>query len=140
MTFSRALLCLFVISISIAAVAADKPANAAREPTETQNPIFGFQSTTSPDSTVLVNPFIQDKADSDLLGQGARSDSYSLSELNGDVCYTMRSYKVRRTERLRENQSGLRDYSTCQMASNYRVRSADAKAAAAKAEKSGGRH
>lgn len=129
MAFSRVLLYLFLTNISIAALGADNPANAALDSTETQNGTLGFQSTTSRDSIALVNPLIQNNANPDLLGpEKARSGSYSLSDLNGDVCYTIRSYKVRRTERLRDNQSGMRGYSTCEMASDYRVRSADAKA------------
>ena len=41
------------------------------------------------------------------------------------VCFTMRTYKVKPTERLRDNESGSAGYSTCQMGSNYKVRSAD---------------
>jgi hypothetical protein len=44
---------------------------------------------------------------------------------NKDVCYTMRSYKVKRTERLGDSQSGVRGYSTCEMASSYRLRSTE---------------
>jgi hypothetical protein len=40
------------------------------------------------------------------------------------VCFTMRTYKVKPTERLQDNESGMRGYSTCQMGSDYRVRSA----------------
>ncbi len=43
----------------------------------------------------------------------------------GNVCYTMRSYKVKRRERFAENESGRASYSTCEMASAYRLRSAD---------------
>lgn len=128
MTFSRVLLCLCLVSISITAVAADEHANASSGSPAAENPLL--QSTNPvPDTTALTNPFPQDKADSGLLGpQKARSESYSLSDLNGDVCYTMRSYKVKRTERLTDNQTGLRGYSTCETASSYRIRSAEAKA------------
>jgi hypothetical protein len=40
------------------------------------------------------------------------------------VCFTMRTYKVKPMERLQDNESGTRGYSTCQMGSDYRVRSA----------------
>ena len=39
-------------------------------------------------------------------------------------CLKLRMYKVARTERLRQGDSGLRGYSTCQWASDYQVRSA----------------
>lgn len=42
-----------------------------------------------------------------------------------EVCFTMRTYKVKPTERLREGESGSMGQSTCQMGSNYKVRSAD---------------
>jgi hypothetical protein len=44
-----------------------------------------------------------------------------------DVCYTMRTYKVKMTERLSENESGSRGYSTCLFAREYQIRSADIK-------------
>jgi hypothetical protein len=46
-----------------------------------------------------------------------------LSPLAG-VCFTMRTYKVKRTERFRDNDRGTTAYSTCQLGSNYNVRSA----------------
>jgi hypothetical protein len=52
---------------------------------------------------------------------GQRIDPNPLA----DTCFTMRTYKVKPTERLRENESGSTEYSTCQMGSNYRIRSAD---------------
>ena len=44
---------------------------------------------------------------------------------NANICFTMRSYKVKRTERLAKNEDGLTGYSTCKMESSFRVRSAD---------------
>ncbi len=43
----------------------------------------------------------------------------------GNICYTMRSYKVKPKERFAENESARAGYSTCEMASAYRLRSAD---------------
>jgi hypothetical protein len=39
-------------------------------------------------------------------------------------CYTMRMYKVKRKEHFANGENGLRGYSTCELASNYQVRSA----------------
>lgn len=50
----------------------------------------------------------------------------SLGEVHGDVCYTMRSYKVQPSERIREHESVLRGYSECEVASNFQIRSAEA--------------
>jgi hypothetical protein len=44
--------------------------------------------------------------------------------LNDDLCYTMRTYKVKRKEHFADGESGSRGYSTCEMATNYQVRSA----------------
>ena len=41
------------------------------------------------------------------------------------TCFTMRTYKVKPTERLRDDDSSSTEYSICQMGSNYRIRSAD---------------
>jgi len=41
---------------------------------------------------------------------------------SGDLCYTMRTYKVKRTERLGAGESATRGYSTCELASNFQVR------------------
>jgi hypothetical protein len=53
--------------------------------------------------------------------------------LDASVCFTMRSYRVKRTERLANNEHGLTGYSTCEMGSSFRLRSAD-DAAPAKAK------
>ena len=50
----------------------------------------------------------------------------SLAGPNGDVCYAMRTYKVRPTERIREHENFFRGYSECEMASNFQIRSAEA--------------
>ena len=45
------------------------------------------------------------------------------NSLNDDVCYTMRTYKVKRTERLAKGESASRGYSTCELAPNFQIRS-----------------
>jgi hypothetical protein len=44
--------------------------------------------------------------------------------LNNTDCYTMRMYKVNRKEHFADGENGLRGYSTCELASNYQVRTA----------------
>jgi hypothetical protein len=44
--------------------------------------------------------------------------------LNDGVCYTMRMYKVKRTERLAAGERASLGYATCELASNFQVRSA----------------
>jgi hypothetical protein len=48
----------------------------------------------------------------------------NLNPLAG-VCFTMRSYKVKRTERFRDDESAATAYSTCQVGLGYTVRSVD---------------
>ena len=55
------------------------------------------------------------------------AETRSRAQTNDDVCYTMRTYKVKRTERLTDRQRSLRGYATCVMAGNYRFHSADVK-------------
>ena len=60
---------------------------------------------------------------------GLLSPSGDLGAGDANVCYTMRSYKVKRTERLNDNESGVTGYSTCEMASTYKLRSTEREAA-----------
>jgi len=60
-------------------------------------------------------------------GLDLTTETRSREQTNDDVCYTMRTYKVKRTERLTDRQRSLRGYATCVMAGNYRLHSADAK-------------
>jgi len=50
----------------------------------------------------------------------------SLADVNGDVCYTMRTYKVNPSERIRDHENLFRGYSECETASNFQIRSAEA--------------
>lgn len=50
----------------------------------------------------------------------------NLADVNGDVCYTMRTYKMKPTERIRDHENLFRGYSECEMASRYQIRSAEA--------------
>ncbi|HEX6802519.1 MAG TPA: hypothetical protein VF133_02485 [Terriglobales bacterium] len=53
---------------------------------------------------------------------------YNLADVNGNVCYVMRTYKVKRTERIRDDESVFRGYSECEMASTFQLRPAEAHA------------
>jgi hypothetical protein len=50
------------------------------------------------------------------------------------VCYAMRTYLVKSRERLPENESGFRGYSSCQFGSGYHLRSANGQAEGAKSK------
>lgn len=48
------------------------------------------------------------------------------SVIDPNLCYTMRTYMMKPSERFANGESGFRGYSSCQLASSYRIRSADA--------------
>lgn len=50
----------------------------------------------------------------------------SLADGSSDVCYTLRTYKVKPTERIRDHENSFRGYSECEMASTFQIRSAEA--------------
>jgi hypothetical protein len=58
-----------------------------------------------------------------ILRLGSRGQGIDLSPF-ADVCFTMRTYKVKPTERLQDGEGGSRGYSICQMGSGYKVRTA----------------
>jgi len=50
----------------------------------------------------------------------------SLADVNGDVCYTLRTYMVKPAERTRDDENSFRGYSECETASTFQIRSAEA--------------
>ena len=59
------------------------------------------------------------------LEPGSRTQARLVPQtLSSATCGTMRMYKVKRTERLADGESGMRGYTTCEIFSNYQVRSA----------------
>src|SRR6266498_4113756 len=48
----------------------------------------------------------------------------SAASTNEVSCLALRTYKVKRSERLTANESALRGYTTCQLVSNYQIRTA----------------
>jgi hypothetical protein len=86
----------------------------------------------SPDSQSLAshqNPIQSERFDVTRHQFGLLSPGGDLGAMDANVCYTMRSYKVKRTERLNDNESGVTGYSTCEMASTYKLRSTEREAA-----------
>jgi hypothetical protein len=128
MTFSRAFLVFLLVGTTAIATAGFSQANSQPSPTSPDNQVFRLANTNSNQSVLpdLTNPFIKPDAKSGTLQLRApQLGVESRANANESVCYTMRSYKVKRTERLDDNQSGVRGYSTCEMASSYRLRSAE---------------
>src|SRR5579864_6139909 len=124
MTFSRAFLVFLLAGMATYPTVGNSQANS-------QLPSTGSQISASPSSnqTVLrnlTNPFSKPGVNSGVLQlRNPQLGFEAPAGANQDVCYTMRSYKVKPTERLDDSQHSLRGYSTCEMASSYRLRSAE---------------
>lgn len=69
--------------------------------------------------------FLRTRTRLDLRSPGGHPRS---AVLNSPGCYTMRMYKVKRQEHFAAGESASRGYSTCELASNYQMRSAVAHA------------
>ena len=129
----RYLLLLLFVGLTVFALAAEKPASSQTTNSQTSS----TSTPQSPDTGTVTTPYavIQQWAAkqtpnssrnyvdwSAMRKRGGRS----LADLNGGVCFTMRMYKIKPTERLADGESANRGYSECQMASDYQIRSADA--------------
>ena len=123
MTFLRSLFC--VLAVTACALAADQTAVVASQ----------FSSASPLPATPWfsgmkhVNPALTFASPSHKFKAARHTPISSFAVLRGDVCLTMRSYKVKRTERLSGNQSGVRGYSTCEMARNYDIRTSEGRPA-----------
>jgi hypothetical protein len=53
-----------------------------------------------------------------------RTEKRILVKPFAGVCFTMRTYKAKPTERFQDGESGAMQYSTCQMGSDYELRTA----------------
>lgn len=125
MTLGRPLLfVLLLVGFSItgsSAFAADEktepqpasPQNLAADPA-----LFTGNSAGEPASDLF---FLKNKPRLDFTAPAEQPRS---AVLNDRDCYTMRMYKVKRKERFTNGENRLRGYSTCELASNYQVRTA----------------
>jgi hypothetical protein len=125
MTSVRPLFFLFVVSFfaSSALAAGDGSDSQASAPSvqkqTTDLALFGQPIQNQSASSDLF--FLKTRPRLDLIAPAERPRS---AVLNNTDCYTMRMYKVKRKEHFAEGEDGLRGYSTCELASNYQVRSA----------------
>ena len=76
------------------------------------------------ESGAIFLPALRGNSPQSVFAQVQHSTRIDITPLTG-VCFTMRSYQVKRAERLRDGESGAITYSTCQMGSEYSIRSAD---------------
>ena len=68
--------------------------------------------------------FLKDRPRLNLTAPFGRARSAVMEDSD---CFTMRMYKVKRKERLANGENGLLRYSTCEMASQYQMRTAVAR-------------
>ena len=126
MTFLRTVVLLFVTATSTWVFAADNRASAPNLPFVTDSSPTFFAKP-SPDQARPwfsgmqgANPRMKTMEGTYQFAPNAVVIFRAMRP--SDVCLSMRTYKVARTERLADNDSGSRGYMTCQMASNYHVR------------------
>jgi len=123
MTFARPLLSLLLMAcIATAAFAAGDGSGPQTSNGSVQNQtadpaVFG-QPAQSAGSDLF---FPKDKPRLNLTAPAIHPRSAVLNDAD---CYTMRMYKVKRKEHFADGETGSRGYSTCELASNYQVRSA----------------
>jgi hypothetical protein len=115
-------LSLVCVATAIPLFAADNQASAQPSPEQqtSQTLLPGEASTTPFDMLVLRNRSLVDSAQPVVARQFIPSTDRA--------CLTLRIYKVKRTERLADGQTATRGYTTCEVASNYQMRSAVAHA------------
>jgi hypothetical protein len=127
MTSGRPLFFVLLIVLSVIATSAfaadDKtqPQPASPQNQTTDPALFERNGAGEPASDLL---FLKDRP---RLSFTARAEQPRSAVLNERDCYTMRMYKVKRKEHFADGENGLRGYSTCELASNYQMRTAVAR-------------
>jgi hypothetical protein len=122
MTFARPLFLVALLAgIASSAVAADK-SEQSKIPSNSIQSVANASTFVTP---ALEQPsgLIYSVAKAQTPGQPTVSEP-PIAKLDDDVCYTLRMYRVKRAEHLADGESGLRGYSTCEMATKYQYRSA----------------
>jgi hypothetical protein len=126
MSLLRSVFFLAVVAAASLSLAADKQANPSAAGSEAT---LATQAVSPEPSAFGVAPSTRDPKEEvptrpHALPAGQKVLTLAPGTLDGTVCLTLRTYRVKRTERLSENESGMIGYSNCQMASKFRVRSA----------------
>ena len=114
------LILIFTVGVSVCAVAADNQTS----PVSDQN--YQLQGGLFSENAAAPGQFglpVLSLADS-VKAERTRRTRMGINP-DANVCFTMRSYKMKRAERLANNEHGLTGYSTCEMGSSFRLRSAD---------------
>lgn len=123
MTSARPLFLLFVISFFASSAFAagegsDPQTSTGSVQNQTADPALFGQPAPSAASDLF---FLRDKPRLKFTTPAGQPRSAVLNDAD---CYTMRTYKVKRKEHFADGESGSRGYSTCELATNYQVRSA----------------
>ena len=131
--FFALLIAGLISAFSTSALAADEKAQqtSSSQANRASDPaLFEQNAVDAPTSDLF---FLKDKPRVSLTSPLGRKRS---AVLNDSDCYTMRMYKVKRREHFAAGESGLRGYTTCELASNYQVHSAIAHVQSAKSRDS----
>jgi hypothetical protein len=127
--FFALLIAGLISAFSTSALAADEKAqqtSSSQANQATEPALFGRNATDLPASDLF---FLRHEPRVSLTSPLGRKRS---AVLNDSDCYTMRMYKVKRREHFAAGESGLRGYTTCELATNYQVHSAIAHVQSAK--------
>ena len=76
-------------------------------------------------AALLQSPWDQSISAKRMYSYGVLEPDVLEADVKDNVCYTMRSYKVKRKERFAEGERGRLGYPTCEKASTFHVRSTD---------------
>ena len=71
----------------------------------------------------LPTPYDNDKS-ATTAGEGWRGPFFNSDTMRGEVCFTLRTYQVERAERFSDERRSKTSYTTCQVGSRFRFRSA----------------
>lgn len=138
MRLARCLLLVLVVTLTTGALAAEKPS--AGQTADSKSFLASsvpaaqiFSTQTAPVPYAVLKQWAATAKQAP--NSGGNNNSWpamrkragrSLADSNGDVCFTMRVYKIKPTERIREGETVDRGYSECEMASDYQIHSAEA--------------
>ena len=114
---------VLIVCVATSAFAAgdgsESQAPASSLENQTANTLFAQPAGSPPYNSDLF--FLKSRPRLNLSPPAVRPQSAVLNE---NTCFTMRMYKVKRKERFTDGENGSRGYTTCELASNYQMRSA----------------
>ncbi|HZQ18830.1 MAG TPA: hypothetical protein VFA90_08915 [Terriglobales bacterium] len=118
MQFSRSFFfSLVCIAVTIPALAAEKQSSEKSTSNEAS-------STFDVAPQLVPTPFGMFALSRPLIQPSEPIVARRFTRFNDTACLTLRMYKVKRTERLSDGDTGMRGYTTCELASDYQMRSA----------------